>query len=59
MIKLITDNEYITTSEIAKKLNVVRRTISRDIENLKAKGILTRVGIKGGYWKINKKGARE
>ena len=56
IIKLITENENITTTEIAKILNVVRRTVARDIENLKAKGIINRIGSdKGGYWKVNDK----
>ena len=46
-------NKGITTEELAKKLNVTKRTILRDIEKLKHNGILKYVGsTKGGYWEI-------
>jgi len=43
---------------MADKLNVTRRTIARDLNNMKQNGIINRIGgDKGGYWEIteNKK----
>lgn len=46
-------NQYITTSQMAEMLGVVRMTVSRAINSLKEKGIVKRVdGDKGGYWEI-------
>jgi predicted HTH transcriptional regulator len=53
IVEWIKLNNRISTSEIAKKLNVTRMTIHRDLEKLKSLGILERIGAdKGGYWKI-------
>jgi predicted HTH transcriptional regulator len=50
---LIQENNKISTSEIANKLNVTRRTIARDNENLKKSSIIRRIGSdKYGYWQI-------
>jgi ATP-dependent DNA helicase RecG len=54
ILELIRNNKFITTEEIAKVLGVVRRTIARDVEQLKSKSIIQRIGPdKGGYWVIN------
>jgi predicted HTH transcriptional regulator len=38
---------------MAKKLGVTRRTIARDIEELKSKGFIERIGSdKTGHWQI-------
>ncbi len=53
IIELIKTNPYITSSQMSKRLNVVRRTIARDLEKLKKKNVIIRIGgDKGGYWKI-------
>jgi ATP-dependent DNA helicase RecG len=53
ILKLIRQNNNITTTELSKILNVARRTIARDIDNLKNNGKVKRVGSdKGGYWEI-------
>lgn len=40
-------------ADLAKKNNVTWRTIARDLEKLKARGKLERIGPdKGGYWEI-------
>ncbi len=53
IIRIINDNNLITTDEIAKILDVTRRTVARDVEALKAAGKLKRIGPdKGGYWKV-------
>ncbi|MDR0941987.1 MAG: DeoR family transcriptional regulator [Bacteroidales bacterium] len=53
ILDLIGEDNTITTAQIADKLQVARMTIHRDIEKLKAKGLLERIGAnKGGYWKV-------
>ena len=43
----------ITTARLAKILGVSRMTIARDIESLKQKNIIQRIGSpKGGHWKV-------
>ena len=53
ILQLIKANNNISTSEIAKKTNVTKRTVLRDIELLKQKGVLSRIGpAKGGHWVV-------
>ena len=53
ILTLLNNNAKITTTEISIKLNVTRRTIARDIEKLKNKNIIKRIGSdKTGYWEI-------
>ena len=53
IIKLIKKNKEISMLEISKLLNVNQKTIKRDIQILKVKGVIERIGPdKGGYWKI-------
>ena len=53
ILKLIYSDSQISTKQLSEKLNVNIRTIFRDLENLKIKGIIEREGPdKGGYWKI-------
>lgn len=53
IVKLIEANSYITQIEIANKLKVDRRTVIRNINELKEKKIITREGNnRSGYWKI-------
>jgi len=50
-------NKKITVVGLADILNVNEKTIKRDVEKLKKKGLLKRVGpAKGGYWEIVKRG---
>jgi len=50
--KNVTDNVTETTSTLAQKTGVSRRTIARDMDVLKEKGFVTRIGPdNGGYWK--------
>ncbi len=47
-------NTSITTTDLAQIFHVTRRTIHRDIDLLKQKGRLTRIGPdKGGHWQVN------
>src|SRR5690554_4584417 len=53
IVTIIQDNPKITTTELAEVLQTTRRTIARDINILKGKGAIERIGgDKGGYWKI-------
>lgn len=46
------ENPFSTYMEIADRLMVSRRTVSRKIKGLKDKGIISRVGsAKKGHWK--------
>ena len=53
IVKLIKSNSEISTLRMAKALSVSKRTILRDIELLKRKGIIEREGSeKNGKWKL-------
>lgn len=53
IISLIKKNNKISTTEIASKLKVNKRTILREIDLLKNNGLLKRIGSeKGGYWVV-------
>lgn len=53
ILNAIRKNNKITISELAKMLGVTIMTIRRDIDKLKQKGLITRIGPdKGGYWQI-------
>ena len=55
IIKIINKNVNITVDEIANKLNVTRRTILRDMENLQKQNKIKRIGgRKTGYWEVVK-----
>ena len=56
IIDLMKNNSEISMLELSEILNVNHKTIKRDIEKLKAKGLIERIGSnKGGYWKIIEK----
>lgn len=53
IIRLIQGNNRITTQIMADTLGLTKRAILKQIDKLKKRGILKRVGpAKGGYWKI-------
>jgi ATP-dependent DNA helicase RecG len=53
IISFISEKNTLSRKIIAQKLNIGTATVSRDIESLKEKGILERIGgDRGGYWKI-------
>jgi ATP-dependent DNA helicase RecG len=55
ILDLIRSDNKISTDKLAKQLKVTRMTIYRDLDKLKSRGIIERVGAdKGGYWKIMK-----
>lgn len=53
IIGLINNNKNITYKELADILGITEKSIYKNIEKLKQKGILKRVGpAKGGHWEI-------
>ena len=53
IISLMSANSQITTQEIAEALGMSRRAITKQITNLREKGIIRRIGPnKGGHWEI-------
>ena len=53
ILALLKENASITTTEMAERLSVNRRTIQRGLDVLKGKGIIERKGGKRyGYWEI-------
>ena len=53
LLKLIKGDSGISTTTLAHKLGVTRMTIARDIQILKTKGIIKRIGPdKGGHWEV-------
>lgn len=55
LIKIILENPKIIMVEIAKKLNVTKRTIERIVKSLRENKIIERKGGKRyGYWEVRK-----
>ncbi|MBD9029643.1 MAG: winged helix-turn-helix transcriptional regulator, partial [Butyrivibrio crossotus] len=55
IIELIQQNSQITRLELANTLKINESTIKRNINKLKNKGILKRIGAnKNGHWEIIK-----
>jgi ATP-dependent DNA helicase RecG len=55
ILKLIMDNPQISQSEIAEIIGITADGAFWNIKQLKAKGLLKRIGAdKGGYWKVIK-----
>ena len=53
IINLVKDHADMTTTQMAERLGVTKRTILRDIDALKEKGLIIRVGSeKAGYWEL-------
>ena len=54
IIRLIRENEKITTTELARASNLTKKGIEYHLSKLKTEGVLERVEpAKGGYWKIH------
>ena len=54
IIECINRNNKITTNQLADEVGISQRKIKDNIQKLKEKAILQRIGpAKGGYWKIN------
>ena len=55
IISMIQDNPALGRIEMSTKLGVNEKTIRRDLDDLKEKGIIVRIGgRKEGHWEINK-----
>ncbi|MDE6237287.1 MAG: HTH domain-containing protein [Muribaculaceae bacterium] len=53
VIKLIRKNKRVSVTQIAKELNVTRRTIFRITDALKSENRIKRVGdLKSGTWEV-------
>lgn len=53
ILKLITENNLISISYLAQQCGVTEKTIKRDIEKLKQKQLIKRIGPdKGGHWEV-------
>ena len=53
IVSLIRENKTITMDEMAERCKVNVKTVKRDIEYLKQKGIIVRIGPdRGGYWRV-------
>ena len=51
IVKLIQQNNQITSKELAEKIKISQRKIKENLRKLKEKGIITRIGPpRGGYW---------
>ncbi|MBU0486862.1 MAG: HTH domain-containing protein [Bacteroidetes bacterium] len=56
IIEIIRGNMFATFPEMAISTGVTERTVYRNIQKLKAQGIIKRIGPdKGGYWMITEK----
>jgi len=53
ILKLVKENKYITTEEMAEKCDVSVETIKRDISKMQHDNLIKRIGSrKTGYWQI-------
>ena len=53
VLELIRENPQITQRDLSEKTGLTRRGIEWNIEKLKEKGLLKRVGPdKGGHWEV-------
>ncbi len=56
ILELIKQNNFITYQELMKKIGISEKSIYKNIEKLKQKRLLKRIGSdKGGHWEIIKK----
>ncbi len=53
IFNLISQDKNITYVELANKLNITEKSVYKNIEKLKKKGLLKRIGpAKGGHWEV-------
>jgi ATP-dependent DNA helicase RecG len=53
IVKLIINNNTITSTEIAEEIGISLKGVEYHLANLKKKKLIERVGPdKGGYWKV-------
>ena len=54
IIIALSKDSHLSAQKLAEKFGVTEKTIRRDLQLLKQKNIITRVGAnKNGYWKVN------
>jgi len=55
ILQLVSENPKISKSEMSKKIGISTTAIDKNINALKKKGLLKRIGpAKGGHWEITK-----
>lgn len=60
IIRLISENKYITIKELAENIGISDRAVEKQIEKLKKLEVLERVGPdRGGYWQIKYKSSQD
>ena len=53
IFNLVSQDKNITYVELANKLNITEKSVYKNIEKLKKKGLLKRIGpAKGGHWEV-------
>jgi len=53
ILRLMQENPRISKRELSQKIKISTTAIDKNIEMLKRKGLIKRIGsAKGGYWKI-------
>ncbi|MFW5641038.1 MAG: RNA-binding domain-containing protein [Thermodesulfobacteriota bacterium] len=54
ILQNVVQNKYITQQELAERIRITPKNIRNNMEKLKSKGLIRRVGPKkGGYWQIH------
>ncbi|WP_405331913.1 DeoR family transcriptional regulator [Fibrobacter sp.] len=54
IVAALSKDPHVSAITLAEKFGVTEKTIRRDLQLLKQKNIITRVGAnKNGYWKVN------
>lgn len=60
IIRLISENKYITIKELAENIGIWDRAVEKQIKKLKKQEVLERVGLdRGGYWQIKYKKSQD
>lgn len=53
IVNAIKQNQFVSQTEIAKELSLVRETVNRNMKKLQEQGIIKRVGAdKNGHWEV-------
>ena len=54
IVALLAENGKLSAATLAEKIGISAKAIEKHLANLKADGIVERIGpAKGGYWKVN------
>ena len=60
ILRIVSENPKATTEIMAEQIGISTRAVEKHLANLKAKGLLLRVGPdKGGYWEVVKSDANK